>query len=102
MMPAEPPPRSSSDLEKGEDPEKPRESRMSIVGTSRPSSVSTLEIQDGAPPLPGNEVDLGLQLTCSLRSGMGRRELELEKPPDGGFQAWIIGMLMDDCGEASR
>ncbi|KAI5778442.1 putative MFS monocarboxylate transporter [Geopyxis carbonaria] len=33
--------------------------------------------------------DMGLQLTCSLRSGVGRQELEMENPPDGGLQAWL-------------
>jgi hypothetical protein len=32
---------------------------------------------------------LGLHLTASLRSGVRPEELELEKPPDGGFEAWL-------------
>jgi hypothetical protein len=42
---------------------------------------------------PEEERDMGLQLTCSFRSGVGPRELALEHPPDGGLRAWLQGML---------
>ncbi|CCX11695.1 putative MFS monocarboxylate transporter [Pyronema domesticum] len=38
---------------------------------------------------PEEERDMGLQLTCSFRSGVGPRELALEHPPDGGLRAWL-------------
>jgi hypothetical protein len=38
------------------------------------------------------EPDMGLRLTCSLRS-ISRRQYQLENPPDGGLRAWLQGAL---------
>lgn len=55
------------------------------TSTSATSTVSRDEEDEGA-------VDMGLALTCSFRSGIGPRQLQLEHPPDGGTQAWLQGI----------
>ncbi|KAA8893672.1 putative MFS monocarboxylate transporter [Sphaerosporella brunnea] len=68
------------------------------VPYSRPSTmrgdddISTMKSSEDDQGKEGHGegvADMGLQLTCSLRSGVGPRELELEKPPDGGTRAWL-------------
>jgi hypothetical protein len=55
------------------------------------STIASGECQDKGEEGSGKEVDMGLQLTCSQRSGMRPRDLQLENPPDGGLRAWLIG-----------
>jgi hypothetical protein len=58
---------------------------------SKASTIASRECGGEEEEGHEKEVDMGLQLTCSLRSGVGPRDLELEKPPDGGLRAWLVG-----------
>jgi hypothetical protein len=61
-------------------------------GISQVSTIASGECRDKVEDEGrGKEADMGLQLTCSLRSGVGPRDLELENPPDGGLRAWLVG-----------
>jgi hypothetical protein len=64
------------------------EFRNALAGDNLSESVSSKN-EEG----PEDAQDMGLQLTCSFRSGVGPRELALEHPPDGGLRAWLQGMF---------
>ena len=66
--------------------------RQGTDTTSQVSRVSKGEHEDADNDEA--KVDVGLQLTCSLRSGVGPRELALENPPDGGLRAWLQGAVL--------
>ncbi|KAI5842248.1 major facilitator superfamily domain-containing protein [Tricharina praecox] len=85
-VPMAPPADADADDEKADSPSSSMSRRSSRRSTrssreSREDEVREVEVVE--------VVDMGLQLTCSLRSGVGPRELELEKPPDGGARAWL-------------
>ncbi|KAF8243155.1 MFS monocarboxylate transporter-like protein [Wilcoxina mikolae CBS 423.85] len=60
------------------------EFRNALAGDNSSDSVSSKNEEE-----PEDVQDMGLQLTCSFRSGVGPRELALEHPPDGGLRAWL-------------
>lgn len=67
--------------------------RESINDGGQEKSASQL------PPIVGGAErqerdELGLQLTCSYRAGVGREELAAEHPPDGGWRAWMQGEFL--------